>query len=121
MQPNHMMLFYVRDPLASAAFYAKVLGAPALESSPGFAMFKLNDGTMLGLWNRAGVAPAPEAAPGASEIGFHVANTADVDRLHDEWRADGTAIVQSPAHMDFGYTFTARDPDGHRLRVFAAA
>jgi hypothetical protein len=23
--------------------------------------------------------------------------------------------------MDFGHTFTAADPDGHRLRVFAPA
>jgi hypothetical protein len=27
--------------------------------------------------------------------------------------------VQSPIAMDFGFTFTAVDPDGHRLRVFA--
>jgi predicted enzyme related to lactoylglutathione lyase len=31
----------------------------------------------------------------------------------------GVAIAQKPVEMDFGYTFTALDPDGHRLRVFA--
>ncbi|WP_374468302.1 hypothetical protein [Ferrovibrio sp.] len=29
------------------------------------------------------------------------------------------AILQPPTAMDFGYTFLAADPDGHRLRVFA--
>jgi hypothetical protein len=27
-------------------------------------------------------------------------------------------ILQPPTEMDFGRTFTAADPDGHRLRVF---
>jgi len=29
-------------------------------------------------------------------------------------------IAQPLTQMDFGYTFVALDPDGHRLRVFAA-
>jgi catechol 2,3-dioxygenase-like lactoylglutathione lyase family enzyme len=28
---------------------------------------------------------------------------------------------QSPTELDFGRTFVALDPDGHRLRVFAPA
>ena len=27
-------------------------------------------------------------------------------------------ILQEPVQMDFGHTFVASDPDGHRLRVF---
>lgn len=27
-------------------------------------------------------------------------------------------IVQAPEAMDFGYTFSGIDPDGHRLRVY---
>ena len=30
----------------------------------------------------------------------------------------GLRIIQEPTKMDFGFTFTAADPDGHRLRVF---
>jgi len=30
-------------------------------------------------------------------------------------------VAQKPVDMDFGHTFVALDPDGHRLRVFAAA
>ncbi len=115
-----MILFYVVDPKASAEFYTRILGAGPLEASPGFAMFKLNDGTMLGLWNKDGVEPRPDQLAGASELGFHVANDDEVNSLHDRWKAEGTEIIQLPVKMDFGYTFTARDPDGHRLRVFAA-
>lgn len=119
MPTNHMMLFYVRDPLASAAFYERVLQSQPVDASPGFAMFKLNDGTMLGLWNSEGVQPRPVAAAGASELGFHVASEADVDAFHHRLKHDDVEIVQPPTRMDFGYTFTAIDPDGHRLRVFA--
>ncbi len=30
----------------------------------------------------------------------------------------GVEIIQPPMEADFGRTFTAVDPDGHRLRVF---
>lgn len=33
----------------------------------------------------------------------------------------GLPMLQTPTTMDFGYTFTATDPDGHRLRVFSPA
>ncbi len=119
MQPNHTILLYVKDPMASAAFYTKVLGEGPLEASPGFAMFSLNGGTMLGLWEKGCVEPKPEATGGAAELGFHAKDNAEVDAWHATWKAAGLPIVQTPTQMDFGYTFTAVDPDGHRLRVFA--
>lgn len=42
-----------------------------------------------------------------------------VRALHAAWCARGLSILQAPVAMDFGLTFTAADPDGHRLRVFA--
>lgn len=36
-------------------------------------------------------------------------------------RERGLSIAQAPVAMDFGMTFVALDPDGHRLRVFAPA
>ncbi|MDE2447234.1 MAG: VOC family protein [Alphaproteobacteria bacterium] len=116
---QHSILLYVKDPLASAMFYQKVLDDAALEASPGFAMFMLNAGTMLGLWNRDGVEPAPMLQPGSAEIGFHVASNEEVEALQQKWKSHNIPIIQSPTLMDFGYTFTAVDPDGHRLRVFA--
>ena len=121
MQPNHMILFYVDDPMKSVPFYESVLGAKPIDASPGFAMFKLNDGTMLGLWNKRGVEPKPEGRSGSSELGFHVSSDAEVERLHKAWSTNGMNMVQSPSRMDFGYTFTGVDPDGNRLRVFAPA
>jgi predicted enzyme related to lactoylglutathione lyase len=121
MTPNHMILFYVKDPMSSAAFYTRLLGEKPIDASPGFAMFKVNDGTMLGLWNVAGVAPEPQAVAGASELAFHVADISQVDDYYTRWSEEQFHIAQHPTHMDFGYTFTALDPDGHRLRVFAAS
>ena len=116
--PNFVIL-YVADPVASAAFYTRLLDRAPVEASPTFAMFKLESGTMLGLWSRAGVLPPPDAAPGGSEIGIAVAADADVDRVHATWAGRGLTIAQPPSAMDFGRTFVALDPDGHRVRVFA--
>ena len=35
-----------------------------------------------------------------------------------DWRAQGLRILQSITDMDFGRTFVALDPDGHRLRAY---
>ncbi|HUN91031.1 MAG TPA: VOC family protein [Burkholderiaceae bacterium] len=115
------VLLYVRDPLASATFYAKLLGSPAREASPGFAMFDLAPGTMLGLWRRDDVLPHPVVGPGAAEVAFSVTDAAAVHARCAAWRGLGVRIVQEPGPMDFGFTFVGTDPDGHRLRVFAAA
>lgn len=120
MSATHTILFYVDDPLKSASFYEKALGTKPLELSPGFGLFQLNGGTMLGLWNRNGVLPSAVPGGGTSELGLHVATNADVDQQHRQWSEAGVDIIQPPTQMDFGYTCTARDPDGHRIRVFAA-
>ncbi len=121
MSAHHTLLFYVSDPKASASFYERALGLKTLELSPGFGLLKLNDATMLGLWNTAGVLPKPDAAPGAGEIGLSLRDNAAVDAQHATWKAAGIPIIQPPQQMDFGYTCTAADPDGHRIRVFASA
>lgn len=120
MQDPNFILLYVADPLASARFYEDLLGKPAVESSPTFAMFALSSGTLLGLWRRDTVAPAASGAPGAGELAFAVDGGRDaVTTRHADWQARGLTMLQAPTAMDFGYTFTAQDPDGHRLRVFA--
>lgn len=116
--PNFLIL-YVDNPAASAAFYADLLERPAVEASPTFALFALESGVMLGLWSRHTVAPAPAAAGGGAELAFALDSDAAVDALHRQWSARGLVIAQPPTRMDFGHTFVALDPDGHRLRVFA--
>lgn len=113
---NHAII-YVDSPERSARFYAQLLGLQAVEASPTFALFVFASGFKLGLWSRHTVEPA--ATPvGGSELAFAVDSDAEVDRLHAQWQRDGLAIIQPPLTMDFGYTYTAQDPDGHRLRVY---
>lgn len=121
MPTLNFMLLHDADPEASAAFYHALLGLPIVDSSPGFAMLPLRDGVMLGLWRRDTVEPASTGDGGASELAFVVDDAAAVEATHADWRQRGLAIVQAPTAMSFGTTFTALDPDGHRLRVFAPA
>ncbi|PXX39949.1 VOC family protein [Undibacterium pigrum] len=117
--PNFALL-YVSSPEASAKFYSELLGRAPIEASPTFAMFKLESGVMLGLWARHTVEPAATSV-GGSELAFAVADNTTVDSIYDKWSTRGLAIEQTPCKLDFGYTFVAQDPDGHRLRVFAPA
>ncbi|MCV2354079.1 VOC family protein [Paucibacter sp. B2R-40] len=119
-QPNFILL-YVSSPVESAAFYARLLGRDPIEASPTFAMFALDGGLMLGLWARHTVEPmvAPGTVNASGELAFAQPDVAAVDGLYAAWSAFGLTLIQAPCSMDFGYTFTAVDPDGHRLRVFA--
>ncbi len=116
--PNFLIL-YVDNPLVSADFYAHLLGVKPIDAAATFALFALDNGNKLGLWAKTDVEPAASQKGGGAEIGFPVADNAQVDALHAAWRARGLPIVQAPVQMDFGYTFVALDPDQHRLRVFA--
>jgi len=117
--PNFgFVLLYVENPPASASFYADLLGRPVIESSPTFAMLPLSEGVMLGLWSRKTVEPAATAQAGASEVAFTVEDVAAVRAMFADWKQRGLPILQEPVQMDFGHTFVASDPDGHRLRVF---
>ena len=120
--PNFsFVLLYVENPPASAGFYSDLLGRPIIDSSPTFAMLPLSDGVMLGLWSRKTVEPAAAAPPGAGEVAFTVENAAAVEATFANWKQRGLTILQEPVQMDFGTTFVATDPDGHRLRVFVPA
>jgi predicted enzyme related to lactoylglutathione lyase len=118
LTPTYTIL-YVADPQASARLYAKVLDAQHVEASPTFVLFPLENGRILGLWAKSDAVPAADFHGSGSELAFRVGADADVDALHGKWRDAGLRILQAPAKVDFGYTFTAADPDGHRLRVFA--
>jgi predicted enzyme related to lactoylglutathione lyase len=116
--PNFVLL-YVDNPPSSAMFYADLLGKQPVESSPTFAMFALGSGVMLGLWSRETVEPAVTSAAGSGELAIAVADRDAVETMHTDWTRRGLKIAQEPTDMDFGRTFVALDPDGHRVRVFA--
>jgi catechol 2,3-dioxygenase-like lactoylglutathione lyase family enzyme len=114
-----MVILYVTDASASAAFYADLIGRAPVEASPNFAMFVLSSGVKLGLWARDEVAPAVTAPPGGAELAITLADADAVRAAHADWSRRGLPVAQEPTVMDFGYTFVALDPDGHRLRLFS--
>lgn len=110
-----LVLLFVSNPQKSSLFYQDLLEMKPIEESPTFAMFALKNGVMLGLWSKHTAEPRVEAAPGALEICFP---TEDVDALYEHWGKKHVTVAQKPTDMDFGRTFVALDPDGHRIRAY---
>ena len=111
----------MESPKASETFYSALLGRPPVESSPNFVLFVADSGLRLGMWARREVEPRPSAPAGGGEIVIPVEEKRAVDSTYASWVERGLNIVQPPTDLDFGRTFVALDPDGHRLRVFAPA
>lgn len=117
MQPTYILLA-VDKPLTSAIFYETLLGTAPLEAQETFALFRMNPATMLGLWSKHTIEPPVHVPAGSAELCFVLESREAVDACHERWKAQGLPILQPPVEADFGYTFTATDPDGHRLRAF---
>jgi len=80
----------------------------------------LDNGFKLGLWSCYTVEPVvnQRAPVPAGEIVFKVQARDEVEHFYLLWCMERQATaIQSPVELDFGYTFAAMDPDGHRLRV----
>lgn len=114
-EPN--TLFYVANPMAGADFYAGLFAGEVKASSPTFAMVFLDSGVRLGLWIKSGVQPAATAA-GGCELVFAVPDRESLDTWYARCRQKEVRIALEPTELDFGVTFVALDPDGHRLRFF---
>lgn len=110
-----IVLLFVENPQKSALFYAELFDINPIEQSPTFAMFALDNGVMLGLWNKHTAEPRVGSKPGASEICFP---SDDVDALYEAWTSKQLVVLQKPTDLDFGRTFVVQDPDGHRVRVY---
>ena len=106
----------VQDMEKERRFYHEALGFPIDEaqSDPHFVMLKTAGPAWLALED---VSNQPEkAAPaGSVEIGLIVE---DVDRVWQEWKAQGVKLLTQPADLPFGRAFDACDPEGHCLTVF---
>lgn len=118
VQPD-LCIRYVEDAAASSAFYADLFGRAPMRVQDGFAMFRFDTGLRLGLWSRAAARPEPQAGGGGAELALLAADASAVEATHRDWAARGIAILQDPIDADFGRTFVAADPDGHRIRVYA--
>lgn len=119
MTTPNMTLLYVDNPENSAAFYRRLLGQAPVELSPTFALFVLSNGLKLAMWSKHSVEPAATATGGGGEIGFMCELQQQVDALYQRWCEQGLEMIQPPVTLDFGYSFVACDPDGHRLRVYS--
>ena len=112
----NLIILYVDDAAASAAFYGKLLGREPVFAVPTYVSFDLGSGFMLGLLSKA----SPAAV---SDKGFEFAFLADgpeaVNKEQQRWRELGIDAGQ-PFDAQFGRTFTAPDPDGNLLRVCLA-
>ena len=108
------------DAPASAAFYGQRLGLPKVFEMPTFVMLTLGEGVELSLWQKGEVHPKATPA-GGSEVNFRLASDAEVDSLCKDWTSQGVEIIEKPQKLDFGYAFTALDPDGNRIRMYAPA
>jgi predicted enzyme related to lactoylglutathione lyase len=107
-------VLFVKDPIASSKFYEQLFGLKPIEQSPTFALFSLKN-VMLGLWSHKTAEPKVTASAGATEIAFSEDN---VDVLYNQWKNMDIPMAQPPTEMDFGRTFVALDPDGHRIRIY---
>lgn len=113
------VIVYVADVGVSTDFYRAILGAEPIETFEGFAVFALSDTMTLGLQAADQIEPAAEPHIGGTELSLSNATRAAVDDFYAAWRARGVAMALEPTELEFGYTFVALDPDGHRLRVCA--
>lgn len=109
------VLLFVSSPQASGEFYSRLFGIKPVEESPTFVLFALGNGVMLGLWSKKTAEPAVTTGGGGSEIVF---SESKIDELYDRWLKLGISMAQPPTDMDFGRTFVALDPDGHRIRIY---
>lgn len=117
MRTLNYILLAVADPIKSASFYSSLLSIEPVEKAPTFVLYVLPNGMKLGLWVKDEIEPTPLPVGGV-EITFSEDDAAAVRATFVDWKAKAR-IVQQLVAMDFGFTFVAEDPDGHRLRVFA--
>lgn len=117
-QPTSLII-YAESVDVSTDFYRDVLNSNPIERFDGFSVFILSEGITLGIQSKSGITPKPEDSFGGFEISASNADRETVDYLYAEWVKKGVRIEMAPTELDFGYTFVALDPDGHRLRVCA--
>ena len=117
-KPNSIII-YAEDVSKSTGFYAKILKAEPLERYNEFSVFALSSDFILGIQSKAGIDPKPQVHFGGFEICMSDITNDEVDSIYQQWHELNVQIEMPPTQLDFGYTFVALDPDGHRLRVCA--
>ena len=99
-----IVLLYVDDPPASAAFYADLLGKPALETSPTFAMLPLASEVMLGQPVETYYSPSAFDQGYLNHVGIATANFGAGEHQY--------------AHTDYDMASVERTTDSARVYAF---
>ncbi len=116
LTPN-LLLFYVQDPMKSAAFYEKLFKTKPVASFPTYVSFSFTNGFTFSLWSIQAKNFVSEGQGHRSELAFMVQNKEQVRALRNAWEKLDVQIEQDLHEAVFGLTFVALDPDGHRIRV----
>ena len=117
-KPNSVIL-YVDNVETSTAFYKSIFGEGPVEAFPGFSVFSLKDGFILGLQSKHDIEPKPQPAFGGFELCLSDISIEEVDAIYRDFKARNIPMALPPSRLEFGYTFVALDPDGHRIRLCA--
>ncbi|MGO2354293.1 MAG: VOC family protein [Marinomonas foliarum] len=119
MDLSNFTILYVDNVQRSVDFYRSLFEREPVEATESFALFVSETGAKFGLWVREDVFPTAKDVPaGSMEVALTLDNLITLQINYIKWRELGVDIIQEPTIMDFGTTFTALDPDGHRLRVY---
>lgn len=110
-----LILLFVENPPLSGTFYKKLFQREPIEAHPTFQLFQLTNNVQLGLWSRYTAEPHVSTTGGGAEICFA---SEDIDSVYERWKQNDIPIAQTLTDMDFGRTFVALDPDGHRIRIY---
>ncbi|MEN3931032.1 VOC family protein [Microvirga sp. W0021] len=119
VKDKYSLILYVDNVEVSASFYSSILKHEPLERFKDFAVFGLQDGFIIGLQSKHAIEPTPQKFVGGFELSYSDVTTDEVDDIYKEWCNLGIEFALKPTTLEFGYTFVAVDPDGHRLRICA--
>lgn len=117
-KPN-LCILYVDSPQQSKLFYSKLFQQTPVHASSTFVMFCFDDGWQFGLWSNKTVSPKSQAITQCMEVASKLKSNKEVDALYLQLQQQKVVMLHAPKALDFGYAFTALDPDGHRLRFYS--
>ena len=116
-----MITLGVSDLARSRAFYESLGWKTDAGADAPIVMFQAGD-TVVGLWDRAGLAKDSEVTDGGGWGGITLAlffgSREEVDATTEEWRAAGATIGREPGETFWGgYDAIVIDPDGHPWEI----
>lgn len=114
--PN-LVIFYVKNPRESAAFYENIFKAKPVAVFPTYVAFSFENGLNFSLWSTQAKNFVSGGQGHRFEFSFMVSTPEEVRTLRNTWKDAGVQIEQDLHEAVFGLTFVALDPDGHRIRV----